>query len=99
MTIDELLNRAREIWGPSQLLAIDEVIVPMGVIFGDICRWRRDRNIAVSIGISRVELQKELGNMIFSTIRWCDDLGLDPKECIGRAIHCQELYVASRGKV
>ena len=36
------------------------------------------------------ELKKELGNIIFSTIRWCDDLGYDPEECIRLAIDSQK---------
>jgi len=33
-----------------------------------------------------------LGNTIFSTIRFCDDLGFDPEECIELAIKCQEEF-------
>ena len=39
------------------------------------------------------ELQKELGNIIFSTIRWCDDLGYNPEACVKRAIEAQEKFV------
>jgi hypothetical protein len=41
------------------------------------------------------ELKKELGNVIFSAIRWCDDLGFDPEECIGLAIDAQAKFAAS----
>ncbi len=30
--------------------------------------------------------------LFFSTIRWCDDLGYDPKDCIQRAIQCQQEF-------
>lgn len=37
----------------------------------------------------REQLETAMGNIIFSMIRWCDDLGLDPIKCIVRAIECQ----------
>jgi hypothetical protein len=43
----------------------------------------------------RRELKKELGNILFSTVRWIDDLGLDPLECLELAIAAQEKFVAS----
>jgi len=36
------------------------------------------------------ELKKNL--VIFSTIRWCDDLGYDHEECIKKAIDCQKRF-------
>ena len=66
-------------------------MAPMGVIFGDICRWGRERE-GIPTKEEMQELKKELGNMIFSTIRWCDDLGFDPEDCINLAIKCQERY-------
>jgi len=45
-----------------------------------------------------MNLKKELGNMIFSNIRWCDDLGYDPEECIKIAIDCQEKFVKENVK-
>lgn len=41
------------------------------------------------------ELKKELGNIIFSTIRWVDDLGLDVLECLDLAIEAQEKFANS----
>ena len=41
------------------------------------------------------ELEKELGNVLFSVIRWIDDLGLDPLSCLERAIAAQEKYAKS----
>jgi len=29
---------------------------------------------------------------LFSTIRWCDDLGYNPEECISEAIKCQKEF-------
>lgn len=63
----------------------------MGKVFGDICR--RERNASKDmITHTDEELQKELGNIIFSTIRRCDDLGYNPEECIQKAIACQKKF-------
>ncbi len=88
MEIKELLKTGREIWG-NQRLSLSQIIVRMGKVFGDICRWER------SYGRDRIthtdeELKKELGNIIFSTIKWCDDLGYDPEECVDLAVFCQQ---------
>ena len=80
MEIKQLLAQARKIWG-FEKSTLPEVIIRMGKVFGDICRWARnapkDRPLH-----NDEELKKELGNIIFSTIKWCDDLGFDPEECI-----------------
>ncbi len=90
MKIKELLKQGREIWGPEKL-SVAEIIPRMGKVFGDICRWERN---APKDKISRTdeELKKELGNLIFSTIRWADDLGYDPEECVKLAIECQKKF-------
>jgi len=99
MNIADLLKRARQIWGPRpddvarfDLKAhdLDQILVAMGVVYGDLCRWTRDQT--VTTGPPYEELEKELGNLIFSTIRWCDDLGFDPEKCIERAIQCQVAF-------
>ena len=91
MTIDELLRQAREIWGEERL-PLGQIIVRLGKIFGDICRWERKANKDKSYHTEE-ELKKELGNLIFSTIRWCDDLGYDPQECIQLAQKAQRDFV------
>ncbi len=63
----------------------------MGKVFGDICRYERNAPKDVAMHTDD-ELKKELGNMIFSTIRWCDDLGYDPEDCIQKAIECQKEF-------
>ena len=50
------------------------------------------KDIFSAIGIE-MELKKELGNMIFSTIRWCDDLSFNPEECIELARKAQKEFV------
>ncbi|MCU0653100.1 MAG: hypothetical protein MUD10_02465 [Candidatus Pacebacteria bacterium] len=90
METNGLLAEGRRLWGKEKL-NLAQVIVRMGKVFGDICRWERDEK--ATDRPNEAELKKELGNMIFSTIRWCDDLGYDPEECINIAIEAQEKYV------
>ena len=63
----------------------------MWKVFWDICRYERnapkDKNIHTDD-----ELKKELWNMIFCSIRRCNDLGYDPEECIQKAIECQQNF-------
>ena len=90
MQIKELLKKSREIWGDEKL-SLAQIIVRLGKVFGDICRWERNEAKDKEIHTDE-ELKKELGNVIFSTIRWCDDLGYNPEECIELAIKAQERY-------
>jgi len=90
MEIKNLLNQGHEIWG-DQKLTLSQVIIRMGKVFGDLCRWERDAKKDTNMHTDE-ELKKELGNIIFSTIRWCDDLGYDPEECISAAIDCQKKF-------
>ncbi len=96
MEIKKLLKQAREIWGDERL-TLSEIIVRMGKVFGDLCRWERDA-LKNRDTHTDEELKKELGNMIFSTIRWCDDLGYDPEECIEIAKQAQEKFVKENSK-
>ena len=91
MEIKGLLKAARAIWGKEKL-ALSQIIVRMGKVFGDLCRWERNA-LKDKTTHTDEELKKELGNIIFSTIRWCDDLGFDPEECIQLAIESQGDYV------
>lgn len=90
MEIKDLLRQSREIWG-SQKASLSQVIVRMGKVFGDICRWERNAEKDKATHTDE-DLKKELGNIIFSTIKWCDDLGYDPEECIDIAIECQKKF-------
>lgn len=89
MTIAELLRKAREIWGDDKL-TLEEILIRQGVTMGDIHRYARDKEEGTPP--EETELKKELGNVIFSTIRWCDDLGYDPEECIELAKEAQTKY-------
>ncbi len=89
MDTEGLLALGRQIWGGKKL-DLNQVVIRMGKVFGDICRYAR--NEKKTDAVSEEELKKELGNIIFSTIRWCDDLGYDPEECINVAIEAQKEY-------
>ena len=41
MQIKELLKKSREIWGEEKL-PLAQIIVRLGKVFGDICRWERN---------------------------------------------------------
>lgn len=90
MHIAQLLQKVRAIWPEKMPLA--DIIPATGKVFGDICTWQRNapKDRAAH---TDAELKKELGNMIFSTIRWCDDLGHDPEECIALAQEAQRRFV------
>jgi len=96
MEIKILLKQSREIWGEERLF-LNQIIVRMGKIFGDICRWERD-DLKNKDTHTDNELKKELGNMIFSSIRWCDNLGYNPAECIEIAKEAQEKFVKENKK-
>lgn len=93
MDIDTLLEAARHIWGDEKL-TLDEILVRQGVTVGDISRIARTKSEDKIL--NDIELKKELGNVIFSMIRWCDDLGYSPKECIELAKQAQIKYVKNR---
>lgn len=90
MNIDDLLLDGRKIWG-KQALTLEEIIIHLNVINGDISRIARDG--IENSQMDEDELKKELGNILFSVICWCDDLGLKPEECIALAKKAQLAYV------
>lgn len=89
MEIKQILNESRDIWG-NQKLELPQIVVRMGKVFGDICRYARNEKPADAP--SEADMKKELGNMIVSTARWCDDLGFDPDECVDLALEAQKKY-------
>ena len=90
MELSDILSQGRSIWGEERL-SLAQIIVRMGKVFGDICRWERNASKDASTHTDD-ELKKELGNMIVSSIRWCDDLGYDPSECVEKALACQKRF-------
>lgn len=95
-----LLVRARRIWGDDHL-TLNEIVVLLMVVVGDVARLARDDSFAASLTGMRmdddaiVEIKRALGSVLFSTIRWIDDLGLDPLECLDLAIETDEKVVKS----
>ena len=87
MEIKSLLREGCAIW--SDRYTLDKIVHCMGKVFGDICKNARNQKPG---DYNEGELKKELGNIIFSTIRWCDDLGFDPEECIILAKKCQKIF-------
>jgi hypothetical protein len=90
MNIQDLLKQSREIWG-NEKLNLSQIIVRMWKVFWDLCRWERDAIKDKDVHTDN-DLKKELGNIIFSTIRWCDDLGYDTEECIEIAKNAQKRF-------
>jgi hypothetical protein len=90
--------QARQIWGDDKL-TLPEILVRLMVGVGDLARLIRD-TYTDGPGSEdherwRRELKKELGNVVFSTIRWVDDLGFDVLECLDLAINAQEKFAQS----
>ena len=85
--------QARQIWGPKP-----EIVLRLMIGVGDVARLARDYGQWIykdENAEAKRELKKELGNIIFSTIRWIDDLGLDVLECLDLAIEAQEKFAKS----
>ena len=92
MNIEELVKEAREIW--PEKMTDEQILAALMTVVGDIARFVRDRSEGKNV--DEAELQKELGNIIFSTIRWCEDLGYDPESCIKLAQAAQRAYLKKR---
>jgi hypothetical protein len=89
MTFAELLQKERAIWGNDKQ-ALEHIVICMGKNYGDLSKQARSK---IENGqLDEIELKKELGNMIASTIRWIDDLGFSVDECIELALKSQKAY-------
>jgi hypothetical protein len=89
--------QGRQIWGDDRY-TLPEISVRLMVGVGDLARLARsgfNPEAAVASVRDRDELKKELGNILFSTVRWIDDLGLDVLECLDLAIEAQEKFAKS----
>lgn len=73
-------------------MKLPDILVALGVDYGDVARFARNAKKDRAMHTNH-ELKKEFGNMIFSLIRWADDLGYDPEECINIAIEVQKKFV------
>lgn len=96
MTLKPFLERGRAIWG-NEKLTLEQIIIRMGKVFGDLCRYARDADKDKALH-NDAELKKELGNIIVSTVRWADDLGFDPDECAEIALKAQSDFASKNNK-
>ncbi len=88
MEIKEILKQAQEIW-QGEKLSLSQMIVVIGKVFGDVCRW--ERNYAKDkVSHTDDSLKKELGNLIVCGIQFSENLGYDPEECIRLALQSQK---------
>jgi hypothetical protein len=87
MSVGYLLKRARDLWGPDRL-SLEGVVVRLSVDLGKLARIARGADKDAD-QITADALAVAMGNVIFSMIRWCDDLGIDPVVCIRMAIERQ----------
>lgn len=92
--------QARQIWGDDKL-TLTQIAALLTVSVGDLMALTLDSGVAASLTGMRmdddviVEIKRALGSVLFSTIRWIDDLGLDPLECLDLAIETDEKAVKS----
>jgi hypothetical protein len=95
--LSALRVQGRQIWGDEFRQSLPEITIRMIVGIGDIARVARDssRSDAYEEEERIRQVKKELGNILFSTIRWIDDLGLDVLECLDLAIEAQEKFAGS----
>ena len=77
-----LLTRARQIWGEGGGLTAAQIAKLLAINVCDLAMAVREDDT--------LELKRELGSIVFSTIRWINELGLDPLECLDLAIEAQE---------
>lgn len=92
MTIEELLTQARKTWGDTPM-TLEHIALALEVVSGDICRQARNKTEGQPVDEN--ELKKELGNLVTSGIRWCNDLGYDPQECIRISQEAQTCYAVA----
>lgn len=95
-SLEDLLLLARTIWGDDRL-TLRQVVERAMVTLGDLARLSRDGvpQAMASRSEYQDEIQKEIGNLIFSCIRWADDLGYDPVRCVELAAKAQHRFASS----
>jgi hypothetical protein len=94
--IRELVALGRDIWG-NHRYRLDEIVIRLMKGVGDLALIVREGEPrSPELRVERaLEIKKELGNIIISTIRWCDDLGFDVIECVALAVEAQRKYATS----
>lgn len=81
-----LLVQGRQIWGAKRLTPT-QIASLLTIYVGSFT--------ASVIRDDELEMKADLGDFIFATIRWIDDLGFDPLECLDLAIEAQEKFAQS----
>lgn len=89
MSIEEILDEQRKIWGKKGQTP-DHILASLLVTVGDIARQMRDLHEKGKL--DKAELEKEFGNLITSTIRWCDDLAINPAKAVKVSLKAHEKY-------
>jgi hypothetical protein len=93
--LSALRVQGRQIWG-TESTPLFEMALWLRVSAEVLARLSRDfpdRPMVASardVDAGRIKLQRELGDIIFSAIRWIEDLGFDARECLDFAIEAQE---------
>jgi hypothetical protein len=96
--VQSLLDEAREIWGANPRHTgreeLSKILVRLIVSIGDLGRCARGatKDLEENSEAWTAEVKKELGNVIFSTIRFADELGFSPTACIDAAISAQREF-------
>ncbi len=91
-TIASLVIAGRHIWGIKRL-TLAEITIRMTVNVGKLARCARGATKDKPLGEHDRKLA--LGHIIVSTIRWADDLHLDPDECVKLALEQQCVFAAA----
>ncbi len=65
------------------------MIVVIGKVFGDVCRWERNYEKDRTTHTDE-DLKKELGNLIVCGIKFSENLGYEPEDCIRLALESQK---------
>lgn len=97
LTLLDLLDLARQTWGDDFRQELPDIVQRLMVGVGDLARLARDGRPVGTYESQEwdSEIKKELGNLIFSTIRWCSDLGFTPGECVRAAAVAQAKFAQS----
>jgi hypothetical protein len=90
MTLADILAEARKIW--PERMSLTDIAVCLTVVTGDVARCARGAKKDFDEDIA-----KELGNLIASAVRWCDDLRRDPEDCVELALEAQREYRKREG--
>src|SRR5690606_7482431 len=86
-TLDDLVRRAAGIALPSEPADFLAALLRIG---GDLARAYESAR--------RADMERELGNLVVSSLRWMVRYGLDPRRCIETAERAQRAYAEREGR-